>query len=78
MQAVTIRDTDKFSLVSFGRGFAFSFTNKCAARTVFVQGDDASTFDADLDHYEIAFDRTDDALTHLWCDYDSVSVPVIS
>ena len=45
------------------------FINKRAKRSVFVQGDDAEQLRADLDSEW----RTH---TDVWCDYDSVSLPI--
>ena len=75
MTTITIYNTPHFILTSYGNGAMYKFNNKRAHRSLFVQGDDASIFRADLEtHTEIRGD-IDDALNNLWCDYSDVSIP---
>jgi hypothetical protein len=69
MRQVTIIDTADYTVTSYGNGVAYEFINKRAKRSVFVQGDDAEQLRADLDSEW----RTH---TDVWCDYDSVSLPI--
>ena len=69
MKKIAIYSTHDYAVWSYGNGLAYEFINKRANRSVFVQGDDAETFRADLDHPY----RT---LTDVWCDYESVSLPI--
>jgi hypothetical protein len=77
MTRVTVFNSDKFIVTSYGNGTAYAFVNKPAHREVYVQGDDADAFNADIAC--ILNDNEgrslNDMLTSLWCDYDSVSLP---
>jgi hypothetical protein len=77
MTKVTIFNSPKFSVTSYGNGLAYAFVNKLSHREVYTQGDDASAFGDDI--ARILNDDSerplDDMLTTIWGDYDSVSLP---
>lgn len=76
MSKTVLVDSSKFRLVSWGNGTAYTFDNKTAKRSVFLQGDDATQFRSELESMENAYpDReTDYLLTEMWEQYETVSV----
>lgn len=64
MQQVTIRNTCDWLVISHGNGLAYSLTQHNGARqSLFLQGDDASAFAAQLEAMENAApDRDSDAI----------------
>lgn len=80
--AITLIQTERYTLASIGNGFAYSLTDNADRRAVFVQDDDATQFRTDWEAAEIVFpDKSqDEVMRWLWdqCDYGAASFPVDS
>jgi hypothetical protein len=72
------RDYGTFELECWGNGLAYALTHKATKMQVFVQGDDAATFELDRATAENCFpNKTDDEImAWLWdqLDYGSASI----
>jgi hypothetical protein len=67
MRQTDIIDNRSFRVTSYGNGFAYDFYNKRTDESVFFQGDDAATFEAEMDSRR--------SLSNLWSDYSEVAQP---
>lgn len=77
LQAI-IMSSGAYRLVSYGNGLSYSLELRIEGeplRTVFVQGDDATQFRAELDALEAAYPETSTAklLRMMWADYGDAS-----
>lgn len=72
------RDYGQFQLECWDNGHAYALTHLPTNRQVYVQGEDANTFELERDQAEAAFpEKTDDQImAWLWneCDYGSAAV----
>lgn len=77
MRQFTMLDDAQFRFVSFGNGQAYSLTHKPSQRALFVQGDDATQLERELDSIEAAMPAKAYAqcIAWLWdqCDYSAMA-----
>jgi hypothetical protein len=69
---ITIYDTPNYLVDSYGNGAAYVFTSKVTGRDIYLAGDDAEIFRADLDGYtecqpQLEFDIILGRLWDMWC-----------
>lgn len=71
---VRIFTSDKFDLISYGFGESYALHDRCGHRSLFVQGDDALRFCANLQSWEKAFpDKSyNEIMTELCEEYSAV------
>lgn len=55
MTSVVIYHSDRFDVVSYGNGFSYAVHDNITQRSMFVEGDDAAQFRAELDDFERVF-----------------------
>jgi hypothetical protein len=71
MKRITIYDTPRFSIVSYGNGMAYTFTRKLGMPAcVHYQGDDALAFRNSVEAYEDCYPTLtiDRILARVWAD----------
>lgn len=77
--SLTILKGERFLIRSYGNGMSYVFEDTANRRDVFVTGDDAHLFRAELESIECAHPDwpSDQVAAWLWgvCDYGSVSLP---
>lgn len=55
MQQVIIEQTDAWTIVSLGNGFAYSFYRKADEKEAFLQGDDATQWRGEYEAMQTAY-----------------------
>jgi hypothetical protein len=62
--------SDRFALVSYGNGASYALHNHEAKKSLFVQGDDATTLRDEIESYERCFpDKPyDEIYAEIWSD----------
>lgn len=75
MIRTTRHNTERFCLTSWGGGVALGLLNKTDGRSVFVQGDDATTMSLEIESLEINRPdlSVDDVLAEVWDTYEAVA-----
>jgi hypothetical protein len=78
MKQVTLVNSDRFELISYGNGSAYMLTNIKTRREFFVQDDDATAFRNEWEEHERMFPlKSKDAImAWLWDMYEVTAVPL--
>jgi hypothetical protein len=72
---VVVFNSDKFALVSYGNGMSYALHNHRARRSLFVQGDDATTLREEIESWErVDPDKPyDEIYAEVWSDLAPVA-----
>ena len=75
MTRVEIFTSERFALVSYGNGESYALHNHPAKKSLFVQGDDATTLRDEIDAWERIDPNmpTDSILTEIWNEYVDIA-----
>jgi hypothetical protein len=78
MQQVTLVNSDRFELISFGNGSSYLLTNVQTRQEFHVQDDDATAFRDEWEEHENMFPlkSTDAVMAWLWNMYEVIAVPL--
>ena len=66
-------ESERFRLVNFGNGWAYTLINLGNGKSLFFQDDDARQFDSDYESACDAFDSIEIALKHVWNEYEDIA-----